>query len=183
MNNEIKHDKYSVLVFSNGRVVFYENELLNEAVKNDKELLFVCNAWGGGCAHAIGANEIADMIWGDTEEGWSVYEYDVKETEFDEEDLKKFYKIIFTEGCQIIMNTGAQANKYSDVFCKFYDWDSLDDDGLSEKENLRIRSEIDEIATIYELKRKEKDWAEKAWALWGRGIIGDRAMKEFGLLK
>ena len=64
-----------------------------------KEILIVMNCWSGGYALAIGANKIP-AIWYDEaadsdEIGYEMYSYDIRETEFSQEDLARFYKVIF----------------------------------------------------------------------------------------
>lgn len=128
-------------------------DILDEALKVGKEILIVMNCWSGGYALAIGANKIP-AIWYDEasapdEIGYEMYSYDIKETEFSQEDLARFHKIIFTNGVQIRMKTGDQATFYNSG--EFIDWDTSYQDfkkrylynNETEKQFEKLRKEVD----------------------------------------
>ena len=160
-----------------------DSEILSKAIELDKEILIVCNAWSGGDAHAVGANKIVDPHFG---ECWEMYGYDVEEEEFNSEDLQKFYKIIFTRGEMIYMESGDQANFYQSG--EFVDWhsskDSINlyyhiypeygDKSLSNEEIFTKRRTIDECATVRHIF---KDVEAKVNALIRRGVLSKDATK------
>lgn len=100
--------KHDLLIFPNGRVVFYPQEDFDKAVDEGKELLIVCNAWSGGYAHAMGAEKVVHS----NGTHYECYGYEVNDTEFSAEDLKKFYKVIFSSGLMVAMESGGQATAY-----------------------------------------------------------------------
>lgn len=100
--------KHDLLIFPNGRVVFYPQEDFDKAVDEGKELLIVCNAWSGGYAHAMGAEKIEHS----NGIHYECYGYEVNDIEFSEEDLKKFYKVIFSSGLMVAMESSGQATAY-----------------------------------------------------------------------
>ena len=128
------------------------------------------NCWSGGYALAIGANKIP-AIWYDEasapdEIGYEMYSYDIKETEFSQEDLARFHKIIFTNGVQIRMKTGDQATFYNSG--EFIDWDTSYQDfkkrylynNETEKQFEKLRKEVDQEATK-SFMSTEKDFQDK----------------------
>ena len=166
--------KYDVRLFPNGRVYFLDYDILDEALKAGKEILIVMNCWSGGYALAIGANKIP-AIWYDEasapdEIGHEMYSYDIKETEFSQEDLARFHKIIFTNGVQIRMKTGDQATFYNSG--EFIDWDTSYQDfkkrylynNETEEQFEKLRKEIDWEATK-SFMSTEKDFQNKIEAL------------------
>lgn len=166
--------KYDVRFFPNGRVYFLDCDILDEALKAGKEILIVMNCWSGGYALAIGANKIPatwyDEDAGSDEIGYEMYSYDIKETEFSQEDLARFHKVIFTNGVQIRMKTGDQATYYNSG--EFIDWDTSYQDfkekylynNETKEQFEKLRSEIDWEATK-NFMRTEKDCQDKIEAL------------------
>lgn len=175
--------KYDVYTFDNGRVALIDSKIFSEAIEQDKEVLIVCNSWSGGYAYATGANKIVDPNFGDC---WEMYGYEVREEEFDSEALSKFYKVIFTSGEMIFMETNDQANSYCGR--QFTDWHSsiedihrraniypsLGDKMLTEDEILSKRKTINECLTVRHLY---KDVEAKVEALISRGILSKDAKK------
>ena len=147
-------EKYDVRFFPNGRVYFLDYDILDEALEAGKEILIVMNCWSGGYALAVGADKIP-ATWYDEdadpdEIGYEMYSYDIKETEFSQEDLVRFYKVIFTHGIQIRMKTGEQATYYDAN--GFVDWDTS---YQSFKEKYLYNNETNEQ---FEKLRREVDW-------------------------
>lgn len=126
--------KHDLLIFPNGRVVFYLQEDFDKAVDEGKELLIVCNAWSGGYAHAMGAEKVTDSFG----THYECYGYEVNDTEFCEEDLKKFYKVIFSSGLMVAMESCDQATHYFDH--KFID-NYSDDERIMELARLMERTD------------------------------------------
>lgn len=174
---------YDVYAFDNGRVALVDSEIISNAIEHGKEVLIVCNSWSGGYAYAIGAEKFNDPEFG---ECYDMYGYDVREVEFNPEDLQKFYKVIFTPGEMIFMETGDQANSYCGG--QFTDWHSsiedihrraniypsLGDKMLTEDEIFSKRKTINECLTVRHLY---KDVEAKVEALISRGILSKDAKK------
>ena len=163
---------YDVLFSPNGRVYFLDYDILNEALEAGKEILIVMNCWSGGYALAVGVNK---TLWYDENTGFNeisyvMYSYDIKETEFSQEDLARFHKVIFTDGVQIRMKTGDQATCY--ISGEFIDWDTSYQDfkekylynNETKEQFEELRSEIDWEATK-NFMRSEKDYQDKIEAL------------------
>lgn len=178
--------KYQLYFFSNGRVVFVPEEDISNAIKQEKEILVICNAWSGGYAIAIGANEMYDEYYfgvdenGNSNKGYEMYTYEVKDEEFTSEQLSKFYKIIVSSGEKIYMESGDQANYYDGG--AFIDWDTKEEevkDRLSFKKNkkeittdeeiLKVRKTVDSLTTVRLMDSKDKE--EKVKTLIAYGII------------
>lgn len=164
--------KYDVKFFPNGRVYFLDYDILDEALKAGKKILIVMNCWSGGYALAVGANK---TLWYDENTGFNeisyvMYSYDIKETEFSQEDLARFHKVIFTDGVQIRMKTGDQATCY--ISGEFIDWDTSYQDfkkkylynNETEEQFEKLRIEVDWEATK-NFMRAEKDYQDKIEAL------------------
>lgn len=175
--------KYEVYAFENGRVALVDSEIIFNAIEKGKEVLIVCNSWSGGYAYAIGAEKFNDPEFG---ECYNMYGYDVREAEFDSEDLQKFYKVIFTPGEMIYMETGEQANSYCGG--QFTDWHSKEEDinrysgiyptlgdkALSDDEIFSKRKTVNDRATVRHLY---KDVEAKVEALINHGILSKDAKK------
>lgn len=164
--------KYDVKFFPNGRVYFLDYDILNEALEAGKEILIVMNCWSGGYALAVGVNK---TLWYDENTGFNeisyvMYSYDIKETEFSQEDLARFHKVIFTDGVQIRMKTGDQATCY--ISGEFIDWDTSYQDfkkkylynNETEEQFEKLRREVDWEATKSFISI-EKDFQDKIEAL------------------
>lgn len=165
---------YDVRFFPNGRVYFLDYDILDEALKVGKEVLIVMNSWSGGYALAIGANKIPAIWYDETANPdkicYDMYSYDIEETEFSQEDLARFHKIIFTNGVQIRMKTGEQATYYNSG--EFIDWDTSYQDfkdkylynNETKEQFEKLRREVDWEATK-NFMRAEKDYQDKIEAL------------------
>ena len=174
--------KYDVRVFPNGRVAFVDTKDIDAAIENEKEVLLICNAWSGGYAIAIGANKEEDPDFG---ECYMCYSYELKEDTFDEEAIKRFHKIIFTQGEKIIMETGHAANRhwgraFSDTDTSVdsindrhnrYVWDN---NLMSAEEIEMARTTINEQATVNFMGGDAED---KVRAMIGYGILSEKALK------
>ena len=73
-----------------------------------KEILISCGGWSGGYTMAIGADKTT--YYG--KPCWECYGYDIKDQSFTSEEMKKFHKIIFTDGIRVYMKTGEPATQY-----------------------------------------------------------------------
>lgn len=161
--------KYDVRFFPNGRIYFLDNDILKEAVENDKEILIVMNAWSGGYAVAVGANKVP-ACWYDNDAApdkiaYEMYSYDIKDKEFTNEELSNFYKVIFTSGEVVRMKSGDLANSYCDHFT---DWDtSFEKFKDSFRYNGETKDEFEKLRHIIDLKatagfmRSSDDYKEK----------------------
>lgn len=177
-----KRNKYQVVSFPNGRVYFLENELVDKAIKQEKEILIVCLAWSGGYSHVIGANKLPNYDGLMDEHGkefefiYEMYGYEVKNKEYTPKELSRFYKVIFTQGEFIYMNTRGQATSYQGG--KFIDWyssneevqDTVYDRILTDDEIFQMRKIVNTKMTI-KLLKNDKDYEEKVQALISYGII------------
>lgn len=115
-----------------------------------------------------------------------MYGYDVKEEEYNPEDLQKFYKVVFTPGEMVYMETGDQANCYcggqftdwhssvADIYRRANIYPALGDEKLTEDEIFSKRKTINERATVRNLY---KDVEAKVEALIGCGILSKGATK------
>lgn len=114
-----------------------------------------------------------------------MYSYDVREAELNSEDLQKFYKVIFTPGEMIYMETGDQANSYCGG--QFIDWHSEEENiqrhykyislrnkALSKEEVFAKRKKVDDCMTVRHLY---KDVEAKVEALINKGILSKDAKK------
>lgn len=110
--------KYDVRICKCGRIHFIENSLIDEALDQDKNLMFVC----GGCGSVllIGADRETD--WNDpSKTHFNLYTFENQEeqqvwdaTLFAGTDKKKAVsKIFYDKGIQVMMQTGYYA-KYFD---------------------------------------------------------------------
>lgn len=176
--------KYDLRIFPNGRVYFLDYDLLDEALKAEKDILIICGSWSGGYAIRIGGDYMDDDYYG---KGYMMRSSDVKEAEFDAEALaKEFYRVIITQGNMIFMETNNQANTYQGN--KFIDWDTSEENILDgyefkiknyptkkelEEEIYRRRTTIDDVSTVSFLG-KDKD---KVQCLIDYGILSKDAMK------
>ena len=189
----MSNTKYSAVFFNNGRVVLYEDKILDKAIKQNKDILFICNAWSGGYACAMGADKRFDFDF-DTEV-YDMYGYDIKDTILTPEEVDKFYRVIISSGEMIYMNSGRQANTYqSGNFC---DWDTKDRDIIkfnSEKfiniapkdrdETIkRLRTTVNEALTINYLNRNyingkvdKEDLKDRVQCLINYGVLSNNAL-------
>lgn len=156
MTNMNTYETYELIIFPNGRVYFLDKEIRDKAIKEGKEILICCNAWSGGYTFVIGAEE--DTY--DGEKCYNMYQYAVTNEEFSPEDLKKFYKVIFTQGEMIYTQTGEQATSYQGGL--FIDWYSSDN-AIKEHYELMTypkkftgdSSELEKLRKMVDKKRTE----------------------------
>ena len=169
--------QYEVKFFPNGRVYFLDHDILDEAIKEEKEILIVMNAWSGGYSVAVGANAVP-LKWYDDNApsdalAYEIYSYDVKDEEFSDAELSKFYKIIFTSGTMVRMKTGGQATIFSGG--DFVDYDTPFEDfkqswrynGETKEEFEKLRFLVDVDATINFIPKNEENREDKINALRG----------------
>ena len=155
-------NKYSPYIFNNGRVVMVANKDIDEAIKQNKEILIFCGAWSGGYAKVIGGEKTTH----DGQPCIQMYSYDIQDKEFDPEDMKKFYKVIVTTGIRVYMQSGEPASDYTD---RFVDNESTyeqfkrryDYANQSEAEFHRLRKSVNQRMTLAMMSIKERDafWA------------------------
>lgn len=114
-----KYPIYDAHIFPNGRIALVKNSDMTEAIEAGKEILIFCGGWSGGYAKAVGAEKSYDPDFG---ECWGMYGYDIKDTTFSSDDMRKFHKVIITDGIKVYMQTGEPATQYfGGMFC---DWDT-----------------------------------------------------------
>lgn len=102
-------EKYQIYFADNGKIIFIPYEFIDEAIEADKELLVIQTGYRGNFRHAIGANK--------TDEGYTMYGYTPDETILDGNDLKRFHRVIFTQGEKVYMEDGDYAdNHYGNVW-------------------------------------------------------------------
>lgn len=176
-------NKYECKFFSNGRVVFVKEEDIENAIHAHKELLVICNSWSGGEAVRIGADEMDDPDFG---KGWSMYSYKIKDTEFTEEELKKFYKVIISSGEKIMMQTGDEATYgnsgiFIDWYTKYNDYKRRNyNTNVTEKKFDELREKVDTQFTIRMMGGEtEEDKKEKLRCLSGYATGIDWAGTEY----
>lgn len=140
-------------VFENGRVVLIKEEDFQKAIENGQEILVFCGGWSGGYARAFGAEKEADL-YEEGKECWNCYSYELKDKVLTPDDMKKFYKVIVTDGIRVYMKTGEPANTH---FCSFIDWDSKYKGysghpriaGVSPEEYEELRKQVDKELTLH----------------------------------
>lgn len=174
--------KYDLVVFPNGRVVFFKNEDFDKAIENGQELVISCTAWTGGYTHVKGANKIPNYYVSEDspdfgKDCWECYGYDIRNKEFTTEDLKKFYKVIFSNGFMVKMKSGDQATYYR--VGQFMDWnskyaESLKRFDMTEGEFNKMRSMVDERAVVCAVLH-ETDGKDKLETLIAYRIVSPEA--------
>jgi len=108
-----------VRICSCGRLHFLDGEIIESALKEDKDVLFIC----GKCGRAtmIGADRTRDW-WNETDdEVFNMYSYDKGDTDFVLDDsqfentdtTKGIYKVIYSVGKGVPMMSGSYARNYS----------------------------------------------------------------------
>ena len=173
--------RYDVRAFPNGRVAFVNVKDIDEAIENEKEILLVCNAWSGGYAIAIGADKENDPDFG---ECYMSYSYEIKEDTFNEEAMKRFHKIIFTQGEKIIMETGHVANNhwgrtFSDTDTSvesindYHNRHAWKNNLMSAEEIEMARTTVNERSTVNFMGKGAED---KVRAMVGYGILSEKAL-------
>lgn len=100
---------YEIYFADNGKIIFIPCEFIIEAIEANKELLVIQTGYRGNFRYAIGANK--------TNEGYMMYGYTPDEAILDGNDLKRFYRVIFTQGEKVYMEDGDYAdNHYANVW-------------------------------------------------------------------
>lgn len=148
-------------VFENGRVVLIKEEDFQKAIENGQEILVFCGGWSGGYARAFGAEKEADL-YEDNYEHWNCYSYELRDKVLTSDDMKKFYKVIVTDGIRVYMKTGEPANQ---CMSSFIDWDSKYEmydgrsriAGVSRAEYEELRKQVDADLTLRWMGRDHYD--------------------------
>lgn len=107
-----------VRICSCGRIHFVDENIIDEALEEDKNVLFIC----GGCGRAtlIGADREPDWLEGTDKEIFNMYSYETGNKDFtidpasfnNAERTKGIYRIIYSKGKQVRMKTGMNANSF-----------------------------------------------------------------------
>jgi len=139
--------KYDVRFCSCGRVHFIDQEKIEKAIENEKEVLVVCNHCGS--SYVIGANKQWDE---DGEEYHMMYSRSMQDTEID--DISKIDSIVFTSGEQIRMMTGGEATDHGSY--GFVDWDTEKPKNISSEEWEKMRYTVHTQYTINWIKDDNK---------------------------
>lgn len=143
-------NSYKIIILENGKIIVYSEEDCKKAVKQGKEILFIC-----GYEYIIIGGNIKD---GEI----SLYTKKLKNMDLKVKDTKK-YEIIATEGISVYMETGNLASVYH--FGKFFDNTTpyfADDDKFIRFEKFQkfkeMSEEIDLEKTLKMIKgENEKD--------------------------
>lgn len=161
--------KYDVKFCECGRVHFIDEEKINKAIENNKQIIVVCNHCGD--SFVIGADKQID------EDGkiiYMMYSFDKQNTEIN--DMSNIDSIIFTAGEQIRMVTGGEATYYGDG--TFIDWETKKPDNVTSKEWEQMQRTVNTQHTINWIRDDNKlehlshyystiDWKgtkyEKSW--------------------
>jgi len=163
-------EKYDVRFCSCGRVHFINQEKVNQAIENEKQVLVICNNCGN--SFVIGADKSYDEYL--DQEIYNMYSFGMRDTEVN--DLSKIDSIVFTAGEQIRMMTGGAATYQGDCFI---DWETKKPDNISIGEWGKMQKTVNTQHTINWIKDEDKleqmsnyvvgiDWKgtkyEKAWS-------------------
>ena len=97
--------EFEGFIFPNGRIVAIPEEEYMAAIEAGKEILVFCGGWAGGYARAFGADKEQD-IYEPNKTCYMTYSYDVMDKTFTPEDMKRFAKVIVTDGIRVYMKTG-----------------------------------------------------------------------------
>lgn len=107
-----------VRICSCGRIHFVDQDIIHAALEENKIALFIC----GGCGRAtgIGADREPDWLEGTDRAIFNMYSYDAGGKDFivdpssfnDAERTKGIYRIIYSKGKQVCMETGMNANSF-----------------------------------------------------------------------
>ena len=155
-------NKYIPYIFNNGRVVPVEYADIEEAIRQNKEILVFCGAWSGGVAKAIGGEIFVE----DGEEHINLCSHNTLDTTFNNEQLQKFHKVIVTAGVRVYMQTGEPASTYTD---RFIDQETTYEDfkkrydykGQTNEEFLKLRASVNPQLTMAMMSPKDRPnvWA------------------------
>lgn len=109
--------EFEGFIFPNGRIIAIPEEEYTAVIEAGKEILVFCGGWAGGYTRAFGATKERDLYEPD-QFCYMVYSYDVRDKTFTAEDMKRFAKVIVTDGIRVYMKTGESASDYySGIFC------------------------------------------------------------------
>jgi hypothetical protein len=133
--------KYDVRFCDCGRVLFIEQDKIDHAIENEKEVLVVCNHCGD--SFVIGANKEINPYSEDGKECYMMYSYEMKNTI--ETNMNRFDSIVFTRGEMIRMETGGEATYHGQGFI---DWDTKKPDDITEEEWDKKRRTVNTQHTI-----------------------------------
>ena len=102
-------EKYQIYFADNGKIIFIPYDFIDEAIEAGKELLIIQTGYRGNFRYAMGADK--------TDEGYMMYGYTPDEAIWDENALKKFHRVIFTQGEKVYMEDMDYAdNHYGNVW-------------------------------------------------------------------
>jgi len=131
--------KYDVRFCSCGRVHFIDEMKIDNAIKNGKQVLVVCNNCGN--SFIIEADVREDE---DGQICYMMYSHDMRNTEIS--DMSKIDIIVFTAGEYVRMMTGGEATYHgSNVFI---DWDTEKPKDISNDEWEQMRRTVNTQHTI-----------------------------------
>lgn len=139
--------KYNVMFCKCGRVHFIDEEKINEAIKNNKQVLVICNNCGESLI--IGANESYEES-GD--KCYMMYSSNMIDTEIN--DTSKIHSIVFSAGEQIQMMTGGAATYYGNN--TFIDWETKKPEDVSNEEWEKLRETVHTQHTINWIRDEDK---------------------------
>ena len=155
MKKNNKKSTMRVRICSCGRIHFYDEKHVDDAITANKEVLFIC----GGCGRAtrIGADDWTGY-YNDNEPCYAMYQQDVEKEAVwtadafnPAENKKAFAEILYSPGKKVMMKTGYYAKAYSNGY--FEDiW--YPDFWKLEKPNLTI-PEVMEFINENRTKRKQ----------------------------
>jgi len=120
------HNKFDVRICKCGRIHFIDNNLIDEALEQDKNLMLVCG--GCGSIQLIGADRETD--WVDTGKTvFNMYTFNIQEEQqiwdaslFTGSDKKKpVSKILYDAGVQVMMQSGYFARSFENGVGRFQD--------------------------------------------------------------
>ena len=139
--------KYDVRFCNCGRVHFVDQEKINSAIENEKQVLVICNNCGN--SFVIGADKQEDE---DGETCYMMYSFDMRNTEIT--DMSKIDSIIFTAGEQVRMMTGGEATYHDSGI--FIDWETNKPEDLTLEEWEKLRKQVNVFSTINWIKDDNK---------------------------
>jgi len=139
--------KYDVRFCSCGRVHFIDQEKINNAIENEKQVLVICNNCGN--SFVVGADKQEDE---DGETYYMMYSLDMRNTELS--GMSKIDYIVFTAGEQIRMMTGGEATYHGSGI--FIDWETNKPEDLTLEEWEKLRKQVNVFSTINWIKDDNK---------------------------
>lgn len=158
-----------------GRIHFVDQDIIHAALKEDKNVLFIC----GGCGRAtgIGADREPDWIEGTVREIFNMYSYDAGDKDFivdpssfvGNERTKGIHRIIYSNGKRPRMETGMYATAFE--YGKFLDnW--FPDFYKIERPNI----------TVPEIMQFIEDWRKKRQTVMMPSLLQELTDEEATLL-